>query len=249
MDTGVTEQSAPPNVVLERVPRHVAIIMDGNGRWARARGLPRAAGHRAGTANLRVVLRAAKDFGIAVVTLFAFSTENWQRPSGEVRALLALMAHAIDAELSALDADGVQIRHLGRTDGMSARLAGKIRLAQERTAHNDALILNIAFNYGGRAEIVDAVRRIVAEGLSPEQITEATIDERLSTAGLPDPDLIIRTGGDMRLSNFLIWQLSYAEFYCTSTFWPDFGREELCRALEAYQGRERRFGSVSGRKR
>jgi undecaprenyl diphosphate synthase len=152
----------------------------------------------------------------------------------------------IDAELAALDAEGVQIRHIGRTDGVSARLAAKMRRAQEHTAHNDTLILNIAFNYGGRAEIVDAVRRIVAEGLTPEQVTEEAIGARLTTAGLPDPDLIIRTGGDMRLSNFLIWQLSYAEFYCTPTYWPDFGREELYRALQAYQGRERRFGRVEG---
>lgn len=246
METGISEPAVPPPHGLLRVPRHVAIIMDGNGRWARARGLPRVAGHRAGTENLRVVLRAAKDFGIRVLTLYAFSTENWQRPTAEVRALLALMEQVIDAELAALDAEGVQIRHIGRTDGVSARLAAKMRRAQEHTAHNDTLILNIAFNYGGRAEIVDAVRRIVAEGLTPEQVTEEAIGARLTTAGLPDPDLIIRTGGDMRLSNFLIWQLSYAEFYCTPTYWPDFGREELYRALQAYQGRERRFGRVEG---
>jgi undecaprenyl diphosphate synthase len=244
MDAGVTEERVASPQETGRVPRHVAIIMDGNGRWARAKGLPRAAGHRAGTENLRNILRAAHDFGIEIVTLYAFSTENWQRPRAEVRALLALMEHVIDVEIDHLDAEGVQIRHIGRTDGVSARLAAKILRAQERTARNRRLILNIAFNYGGRAEIVDAVRRIVAEGLKPEEISEESISDRLTTAGLPDPDLIIRTGGDMRLSNFLIWQLSYAEFYCTPTFWPDFGREELRQALEAFQHRERRFGRI-----
>ncbi len=244
MDKDSREPHVPPTPALERVPRHVAIIMDGNGRWAQARGLPRVAGHQAGTANLHVLVRAAMDLGIQVVTLFVFSTENWRRPTAEVRALLALMEHVIDADLGALDAEGVQIRHIGHTDGVSAPLVAKIRTAQAKTADNSALILNIAFNYGGRAEIVDAVRQIVAEGLAPEQITEDTISERLTTAGMPDPDLIIRTGGDMRLSNFLIWQMSYAELYSTPTYWPDFGREELVRALQEYQGRQRRFGRI-----
>jgi len=244
MDTGVTEQRTASGLATAHGPRHVAIIMDGNGRWARAKGLPRVAGHRAGTENLRNILRAARDFGVEIVTLYAFSTENWQRPRTEVRALLALMEHVIDAEINNLDAEGVQIRHIGRTDGVSSRLVAKIVRAQERTAHNSRLILNIAFNYGGRAEIVDAVRRIVAEGLQPEEISEESVSDRLSTAGLPDPDLVIRTGGDMRLSNFMIWQLSYAEFYCTPTFWPDFGREDLRQAIEAFRRRERRYGRI-----
>ncbi|NLD71462.1 MAG: di-trans,poly-cis-decaprenylcistransferase [Chloroflexi bacterium] len=244
MDTGVTEQRTASGLATAPGPRHVAIIMDGNGRWARAKGLPRVAGHRAGTENLRNILRAARDFGVEIVTLYAFSTENWQRPRTEVRALLALMEHVIDAEINNLDAEGVQIRHIGRTDGVSSRLVAKIVRAQERTAHNSRLILNIAFNYGGRAEIVDAVRRIVAEGLQPEEISEESVSDRLSTAGLPDPDLVIRTGGDMRLSNFMIWQLSYAEFYCTPTFWPDFGREDLRQAIEAFRRRERRYGRI-----
>lgn len=244
MDTGVTEQHTASGLATAPGPRHVAIIMDGNGRWARAKGLPRVAGHRAGTENLRNILRAARDFGVEIVTLYAFSTENWQRPRTEVRALLALMEHVIDAEINNLDAEGVQIRHIGRTDGVSSRLVAKIVRAQERTAHNSRLILNIAFNYGGRAEIVDAVRRIVAEGLQPEEISEESVSDRLSTAGLPDPDLVIRTGGDMRLSNFMIWQLSYAEFYCTPTFWPDFGREDLRQAIEAFRRRERRYGRI-----
>lgn len=235
-------QRAPAR--LHRVPRHVAIIMDGNGRWARRRGLPRAAGHRAGTENLRRVLPAAIELGIEVLTLYAFSTENWRRPHPEVRALLALMERVIDRELDELSREGVRIRHLGRAEGVEPRLMAKIRHAEELTAHNSRLIVNIAFNYGGRAEIVDAVREIVAEGLSPEEVTEEAITRRLGTADLPDPDLVIRTGGDLRLSNFLIWQANYAEFYCTTTFWPDFDRDELYRALLAYEQRRRRFGNV-----
>ncbi len=239
------ERLAEPQALLHRVPKHVAIIMDGNGRWARSRGLPRAAGHRAGTENLHRVLPAARDFGIRILTLYAFSTENWYRPRAEVRALLTLMERVIDEELDDLNSDGVRIRHIGRTEGIDARLVRKIRSAERLTAGNDTLILNIALNYGGRAEIVDAVKRIVAEELSIGEITEEAIGERLTTGGLPDPDLIIRTGGDMRVSNFLVWQMAYAEFYCTPTFWPDFDRDEMYKALHAYQKRDRRFGRVS----
>jgi len=238
------ERAAEPQVALHRLPKHVAIIMDGNGRWARSRGISRLAGHRAGTRNVRRVLPAAVDFGIEILTLYAFSTENWYRPRAEVRALLILMKRFIDEDIDDLHKDGVRIRHIGRTEGMDARLVRKIRGAERLTASNDRLILNIAFNYGGRAEIVDAVKRIVAEGLSVGEISEDTIGERLTTGGLPDPDLIIRTGGDMRVSNFLIWQIAYAELYCTPTYWPDFGRDELYKALLAYQQRDRRFGRV-----
>jgi len=218
--------------------------MDGNGRWAAARGLPRAAGHRAGIENLRLVLRAAVEFGVSVLTVYAFSTENWKRPRLEVNALLAMLEEAIETELDALDEAGVRIRHLGRIEGLEPRLVRKIESAIGRTAHNNTLCLNVAFNYGGRAEIVDAVRRIVADGLPPEAIDESTISQYLGTQDLPDPDLIIRTGGEMRVSNFLLWQGAYAEFYSTPTFWPDFGRDEFYRALLAYQQRQRRFGRV-----
>jgi len=244
-ESGAARGTSSAAIGLERVPAHVGFIMDGNGRWAQARGLPRVAGHRAGTQNLRVLLRTAKDVGIRVVTFFAFSTENWQRPSIEVRALLALMEQLIDAEIDNLDKEGVQIRHLGRSEGVPVGLLGRLRSAEARTAHNSALTMNIAFNYGGRADIVDAVRRVVAEGLAPEEISEETISQRLSTAGQPDPDLIIRTAGEMRLSNFLIWQASYAEFYSTPVYWPDFGREEFLGALRAFEGRQRRFGRVA----
>lgn len=231
--------------LLTRLPRHVGIIMDGNGRWAQARGLPRIAGHRAGVENLRVILRAAVEFGIPILTIYAFSTENWARPPAEVRALLGLLEHVLDSELADLHANGVRIHHIGRTQGIERRLLEKIRYAQDLTQHNDRLWLNVAFNYGGRAEIVDAVRQIVAEGIPADQIDDQVIASHLGTAGLPDPDLIIRTGGDMRSSNFLIWQAAYAEFYSTPVFWPDFGRDELYKALLDYQRRERRFGGLT----
>ncbi|MHB0857005.1 MAG: isoprenyl transferase [Anaerolineae bacterium] len=235
---------ASQEVPLERIPQHVAIIMDGNGRWARARGQPRAMGHRAGTENLRRVLSAIVEFGVPVLTIYAFSTENWDRPPLEVRALMALLEQVIDNELSQLDEQGVQIRHIGRTEGLGATILNKIRHAEQVTRHNSQLILNVAFNYGGRAEIVDAVRRIVAEAIAPEQITEQTIASHLWTANLPDPDLVIRTAGEMRLSNYLIWQAAYAEFYSTDTLWPDFDRQELYKALLAFQQRQRRFGRI-----
>jgi undecaprenyl diphosphate synthase len=236
-----SDREYPP---LEKVPQHVGIIMDGNGRWAKARGLPRSAGHRAGTENLRKVLRAAIEFGIEILTIYAFSTENWGRPVGEVRALLAILERVIDRELAELHEEGVQLRHLGRLDRIAPQLRRKILEAIELTKDNQQLILNVAFDYGGRAELVRAVQRIIADGVPAEQVDEALISQHLYTAGLPDPDLIIRTSGEMRISNFLIWQGAYAEFYVPSTLWPDFDKGELYRALESYNRRERRFGLV-----
>jgi len=230
---------------LVKIPAHVAIIMDGNGRWARSRGLPRVAGHRAGTENLRRILRASVEFGIKILTIYAFSTENWARPRREVRALMRLVERVMDDEIDELNSNGVKIRHLGLAQRLEPRLLAKIRRAEEITKRNTQLVLNIALNYGGRAEIVDAVRRIVAEGIPPEQIDESVISRHLWTAGLPDPDLVIRTAGEMRLSNFLVWQSAYAEFYSTPTFWPDFDRDELYKALLAYQQRDRRFGRLN----
>jgi len=237
------DQRYPP---LERVPRHVGIIMDGNGRWARARGLPRAAGHRAGTENLRHVLRAAVEFGIQVLTIYAFSTENWGRPEGEVKALLAILERVIDRELAELHQEGVQLRHLGRLDRIPSKLRQKVLDAIELTKNNRRLILNVAFDYGGRAELVSAIQRMIADGVSAEQVDESLVSRYLYTAGLPDPDLIIRTSGEMRVSNFLIWQGAYAEFYVPSVLWPDFGKDELYKALVSYNQRERRFGLVPG---
>ena len=230
----------------EHVPRHVGIIMDGNGRWARARGLPRSAGHRAGTENLRHVLRAAVEFGIQILTIYAFSTENWGRPRGEVQLLLSILERVIDRELSELHEEGVQLRHVGRLERIPPRLRQKVLQATELTKHNQRLILNVAFDYGGRAELVDAIRRIITDGVPVEQVDEQLVSRYLYTAQLPDPDLIIRTSGEMRISNFLIWQGAYAEFYVTPTLWPDFDKDELYKALDHYSQRERRYGLVSG---
>ncbi|HDN79980.1 MAG: isoprenyl transferase [Chloroflexi bacterium] len=229
---------------IKNLPRHIGFIMDGNGRWAKKRGLPRLAGHRAGAENLRRILRACGEWGIKYVTIYAFSTENWGRPEEEVKGLFSLMEQFIDRELPELMKNGVQVRHIGRMDGVPERLQEKIRYLLESTKDNDKLILCIALNYGGRAEIVDAVRRIIAEGYRPEEVDEELISRYLYTAGIPDPDLIIRTAGEMRISNFLLWQSAYAEYYSTPTFWPDFNEQELYKALLDYSRRERRFGLV-----
>lgn len=227
-----------------RIPKHLALIMDGNGRWAKARGLPRLAGHRAGTENLRRILRVCVELGIEVLTIYAFSTENWERPQSEVRGLMSIVERVIDRELDELHANGVRLRHLGRLEGISDKLQRKIKRALELTARNDRLILNIAFNYGGRTEIVDAVQRIIADNIVASQVDEALFSHYLYTGGLPDPDLIVRTSGELRVSNFLIWQGAYAEYYATPTFWPDFNQDELIKALEHYSRRERRFGGL-----
>jgi undecaprenyl diphosphate synthase len=230
----------------DKIPSHVAIIMDGNGRWARERGLPRLAGHRAGVENLRRVLEACGEFGIKYLTLYAFSTENWDRPVAEVKGLINILEDVIDRELDELHEKGVQLRHLGRLERLSPELIEKVNQAIELTQENDRLVLNIAWNYGGRDEIVQAIERIISSGVSPEEITEELIGSYLYTSGCPDPDLIIRTSGELRVSNFLIWQGAYAEWYVTQTYWPDFGREELRAALIEYAARERRFGRVPG---
>jgi undecaprenyl diphosphate synthase len=227
---------------LSKVPHHLAIIMDGNGRWARSRGLPRLAGHRAGTENIRRVLEGCVEHGVEVLTLYAFSTENWGRPNAEVRGILRILEQSIDRELPELHKNGVQLRHIGRLEGIREGLRQRVRQAIELTKHNDRIVLNVAFNYGGRTEILDAVRRIVESGMDPDRLDDDVFSQYLYTAGLPDPDLIIRTAGELRISNFLIWQSAYAEYYATPTYWPDFDKDELYRALLEYSGRERRFG-------
>ncbi len=228
----------------EKVPYHLAVIMDGNGRWAKSRGLPRLVGHRAGVENLRSFFRACTEFGIKILTIYAFSTENWGRPEAEVRGLINILETMIDRELNQLHANGVQLRHIGDLAGLSDMLQRKVKKAVDLTRNNDQLILNVAFNYGGRQDLVQAFRRIVEDGIPPDQIDERLIDYYLYTAGQPDPDMVIRTGGEMRLSNFLLWQASYAEYYSTPTYWPDFDREELLKAISQYGQRERRFGLV-----
>jgi len=224
--------------------KHVAIIMDGNGRWAKARGLPRIAGHRAGTENLRRIIRTTVEFNIPYLTLYAFSTENWSRPQDEVLGLMQILAEAVDRELKELHAEGVQLRHLGEKDRLDANLRKKIENAIEITKDNTRLVLSVALNYGGRAEIIRAVQRLLQEGCNPQDINETLFSNYLYTVGMPDPDLVIRTSGEMRTSNFLIWQAAYAEWYVTPTFWPDFDKTEYQRAIEAYNKRQRRFGGV-----
>jgi undecaprenyl diphosphate synthase len=224
----------------------VAIIMDGNGRWARARGLPRLAGHRAGVENLRRVIEATVEFGIRMLTVYAFSTENWTRPPDEVRGLLNILEEVIDRELEQLHRNGVCLRHIGRLERLEPKLQRKVEHAIELTRDNRKLILNIAWNYGGRDEIVHVVQQILREQTPPEAVDEDLVARHLYTAGSPDPDLVIRTSGEMRTSNFLIWQTAYSEWYVTPTYWPDFGKEELRAAVIEYGRRERRFGGVPG---
>jgi undecaprenyl diphosphate synthase len=230
----------------DKIPAHVAIIMDGNGRWARKRGLPRLAGHRAGVDNLRRVLEACVEFGIQYLTIYAFSTENWGRPPAEVQGLMNILEDVIDRELDELHKNGVQLRHLGMLDGLRPELQEKVRQAIELTKDNDKLVLNIAWNYGGRAEIVHAIQRMLEDGVRPQDVDEDLVGEYLYTANCPDPDLIIRTSGELRVSNFLIWQGAYSEWYTTPEYWPDFGRESLLEALLDYAQRDRRFGKVPG---
>jgi undecaprenyl diphosphate synthase len=229
----------------EKVPAHIAIIMDGNGRWALSRGLPRLAGHRAGTENLRRVIEACIEFGISYLTIYAFSTENWGRPEEEVQGLMNILEDVIDRELQELHDQGVQLHHIGRLDRLNPILREKVLHAIDFTKANTRLVLNVAFNYGGRDEIVCAIQRIIEDGVKSEDVTDELVSQYLFTAGVPDPDLIIRTSGELRGSNFLIWQGAYCEWYFTPTYWPDFDKEQLRLALEEFSRRERRYGRVS----
>src|SRR5512139_796481 len=231
--------------VPDRIPTHIAIIMDGNGRWAISRGLPRIAGHRAGTENLRRVIEACIDFGIKYLTIYAFSTENWGRPQEEVQGLLRILEDVIDRELQELHDQGVQLRHIGRLDRLNPTLRDKVIQAVEYTSENTRLVLNVAFNYGGRDEIICAIQRIIEDGIRPEELNDEVVNRYLFTAGVPDPDLIIRTSGELRGSNFLIWQGAYSEWYFPPVYWPDFDKGQLRLALEEFGHRERRYGRIS----
>lgn len=233
-----------PTDQLTKLPTHVAVIMDGNGRWARKRGLPRLAGHRAGVENMRRVLESAVEFGVKVLTIYAFSTENWERPDDEVQGLIGLVGEVLEREVPELHKNGVRLRHLGRLEGISDKMKDGVRRAIDLTKDNTRITLNVAFNYGGRVEILDAIRGMIRDSVQPEQVNEALFEKYLYSAGLPDPDLIIRTAGEMRLSNFLIWQAAYAEYYSTETYWPDFDKKELYNALLAFSQRQRRFGKL-----
>lgn len=224
-------------------PQHIAIIMDGNSRWARERLLPRVMGHKAGIETIRRVAELADQRGVRVLTLYAFSTENWSRPRDEVDALMTLFSETIRREVDELARRGIELRFSGRLQELSPALQDQMRQASERTRTSAQAILNIAINYGGRGEIVDAVRELAREGADLTQLDEASLASHLYTRGLPDPDLVIRTAGEMRLSNFLLWQAAYSEFYSTPTLWPDFGAADFDDALGSYQRRVRRFGA------
>ncbi len=231
---------------LGRLPRHVAIIMDGNGRWARRRGLPVNAGHRAGVQAVRRVIEASRDLGIKQLTLYSFSSENWTRPTEEVEGLMRLHAEMIDAEVPTLHENDCRVVFVGSREGLSEELLHKMVWAEELTANNGRMILFIAFNYGGRHEIVDAVKKAVADGVDPAGLTEEDIARHLYSPLMRDPDLCIRTSGECRMSNFLLWQSAYSELLFTDCLWPDFGKEHLEEALAAYARRERRFGARAG---
>lgn len=235
-----------------KIPQHIAIILDGNGRWAEAKGMPRNYGHTAGARNVETVCQAAHDLGVKYVTMYAFSTENWNRPEGEVEALMKLLESYLKNCIKTADKNNMRVRVIGDTTRLSERFQERIRELEAASAKNDGLNLQIAINYGSRDEMTRAMRRMsedVAAGKrKPEEITESVFEEYLDTAGIPDPDLLIRTSGELRLSNFLLWQLAYSEFYFTDVPWPDFHKEELERAIEAYNKRDRRFGGLTDNK-
>jgi len=228
----------------EHSPRHVAIIMDGNGRWAQERGLPRVAGHRAGTENLRTIIRASAKFGIEYLTLYAFSTENWSRPRAEITGLMHILSEVIDRELEELNKEGARLVHIGHLNGLSKVLQKKVRQAVELTKANKRINIVLAFNYGGRDEIIHAIKKMIEEGVAAEDVDEELVSEYMFTSEIPDPDLVIRTSGEKRTSNFLTWQTVYSEWYFPKVYWPDFNEEELKKAIEEYADRDRRFGGL-----
>jgi len=225
-------------------PRHVAIIMDGNGRWATSQGLDRSSGHEKGTLNIQRVLQAFSSHGVKYITLYAFSTENWNRPKTEVDNLMRLTVSSIAEQLVFLHSEGIKITHLGEKSSLPLEVIEAIKKCEKTTLHNDKLILNLAFNYGGRSEIVQAVKKLVEDRVRPREINEYQIETRLYTNGIPDPDMVIRTAGEMRLSNFLIWQTAYSEYYSTETLWPDFNESDVSKAIDVYRRRTRKFGEL-----
>lgn len=233
------------SVHLNRLPQHVAIIMDGNGRWAKHRGLPRLAGHKQGATNAQRVVEIFTEYRIPYLTLYAFSTENWNRPQAEVKGLFQLLEEKLDEGVKLAQEKGIKIRHLGKLDGLSPEIQHRIKQALKLTQNNTGMTISLAFNYGGRDEIVEVMRRLILSGIPAQKIDESIVSQYLYTAGIPDPDLIIRTGGESRLSNFLTWQAAYAEIYFTPVLWPDFDRREIDKALIFYRQRQRRFGSVA----
>jgi len=246
---GSEEQALLRSIDFSRLPRHVAIIMDGNGRWAKARHKRRVEGHRAGIAAVRDTVETSARLGLQVLTLYAFSVENWKRPKTEVATLMGLLKHYLRSELQTLLKNNIRFKVIGRPEDLPRDVQGELERGMERTAANTGLLFNIALNYGGRAEITDAARRllkdILANGRDPSKIDESTLSSYLYTAGQPDPDLLIRTSGELRISNFLLWQIAYAEIWVTDVLWPDFRRRHLLQAIVDYQKRERRYGGIN----
>ena len=236
--------SEEPTQIFTRIPYHVAIIMDGNGRWAKERGLPRIAGHQAGTENLRTIIRASAKLGIQYLTIYAFSTENWARPKAEVTGLMRILSEVIDREMADLHKEGARLVHIGHLDGLSQTLQDKVRQAMDLTKDNQRITIVLAFNYGGRDEIIHAIKRMLADQVDPDAVDEALMHKYMFTADIPDPDLVIRTSGEQRTSNFLTWQSVYSEWYFPQVYWPDFNEEELHKAIEVYNQRDRRFGGL-----
>jgi undecaprenyl diphosphate synthase len=242
---GSAEDTLARQVDFERLPAHIAVIMDGNGRWAAQRHLPRVEGHRAGIDAVRETVEGSARLGIRVLTLYAFSVENWKRPAAEVSTLMLLLKRYLRSELNTLLRNNIRFRVIGRMEDLGRDVQGELRVAEEKTATNGGMQFNIALNYGGRAEIVEAARRMVIDGVTPDQIDEQRVSSYLYTAGQPDPDLLIRTSGEMRISNFLLWQIAYAEIWVTDTLWPDFRQKHLLEAVLAYQKRDRRYGGIN----
>ncbi len=229
----------------ERIPRHIAIIMDGNGRWAAQRGLPRMAGHQQGVTNLREVINACLEFGIKYLTVFAFSTENWGRPEYELKGLKQIFLDTFQKEFQEISKHGVKILHIGQREGLGDDILNCIDYAVENSKNNSDLVFTVAINYGSRNEIKHAVKKIIADGIQEDQISEELIGSYLFTNGVPDPDMVVRTSGEMRLSNFLLWQSAYSEWVFSKTYWPDYGRGELLKSIQEYAGRDRRFGKLT----
>jgi undecaprenyl diphosphate synthase len=241
---GTPDEALAREINFDRLPSHIAIIMDGNGRWAAQRHLPRVEGHRAGIESVRDVVETSARLGIKALTLYAFSVENWKRPATEVNALMTLLKRYLRLELDTINRNNIRFRVIGRTDELSRDVLQELDAGQQATAPNTGMLFNIALNYGGRAEIVDAARRAIDAGIRPSDLDEQKFSEFLYTAGQPDPDLLIRTSGEMRVSNFLLWQIAYAEIWVTDTLWPDFRCRHLLEAVLAYQKRDRRYGGL-----
>jgi undecaprenyl diphosphate synthase len=245
ISTGSPEEALARQVKFDQLPQHIAVIMDGNGRWAAQRHLPRVEGHRAGIESVRDIVESSARIGIRVLTLYAFSVENWKRPATEISTLMSLLKRYLRLELNTLLRNNIRFKVIGRADELAPEIQRELQAAEDKTRSNTGMQFNIALNYGGRAEIVEAAKRLIASGVNPDELDEQRFAACLYTAGQPDPDLLIRTSGEMRVSNFLLWQIAYAEIWVTETLWPDFRKRHLLEAILAYQKRDRRYGGIT----